>query len=150
MVLQEYSELLCTQDKFWQERLTLAIGLQRESTGLLHMALNEQTKPLRRYFAVRMLLCMASEFPEVLLLLLLCADAGLCLDSSLKHGHCQSPVRHVHCLNRTSARKTGAAASAHCPVLRQHHARMPGYHTSKRHSFVPLAKAAEGRHPLKH
>ena len=65
VMVQEYSELLCVRDKFWCDRLTMAIGLEREPTGLLFQALNDQTKPLRRYFAVRMLLCMASEYPEV-------------------------------------------------------------------------------------
>ena len=80
MAAQEYSELLCVRDKFWTERLTLAIGLDREPTGLLYQALNDQTKPLRRYFAVRMLLCMASEYPEACALHLLSASACLCLD----------------------------------------------------------------------
>ena len=80
MTAQEYSELLCVRDKFWSERLTLAIGLDREPTGLLFQALNDQTKPLRRYFAVRMLLCMASEYPEARALHLLCATACLRLD----------------------------------------------------------------------
>jgi hypothetical protein len=47
------------------ERLRVAIGLRMEPTGLLHMALSDQTKPLRRYFAVRMLLHMAHTHAEV-------------------------------------------------------------------------------------
>ncbi len=100
---QEYSELLCVRDTFWQERLTQAIGLDREPTGLLHQALNEQTKPLRRYFSVRMLLCMAHELPEAPLLLLLCADACSCLRSFPGHRRCypnsMPDVRHVHGLS---------------------------------------------------
>ena len=110
VVLQEFSDLLCVQDGFWQQRLALAIGLHGEPLGLLHQALNEQTKPLRRYFAVRMLLCMAGDFPEVPLLLHFCADACLCLDSFQRHGYCQSNVvslmRHFHGLNSSSDKKS--------------------------------------------
>lgn len=93
MAAQEYSELLCVRDKFWTERLTLAIGLEREPTGLLYQALNDQTKPLRRYFAVRMLLCMASEHPEAHPYHILCADACLC---SWEH-HAQAQACQCHC-----------------------------------------------------
>ena len=62
---QEYTALLNVRDSFWQERLTGAIGLDREPSGLLFLALSEPTKPLRRFFAVRMLMCMAKTHSEV-------------------------------------------------------------------------------------
>ena len=65
MAAQEYGDLLCVRDSRWQDRLTNAIGLKMQPSGLLFQALNEQTKPLRRYFTVRMLLRMADAFPEV-------------------------------------------------------------------------------------
>lgn len=63
--VQEYTALLNVRDSFWQERLTGAIGLDREPSGLLFLALSEPTKPLRRFFAVRMLMCMAKTHSEV-------------------------------------------------------------------------------------
>ena len=48
------------------ERLTLAIGLEREATGLLFTwPSTTRPSPCGATFAVRMLLCMASEYPEV-------------------------------------------------------------------------------------
>lgn len=70
--------LLCPGDSMFVERLRLAIGLRMETTGLLYMALSDQTKPLRRYFAVRMLLHMAHTHAEV---------RRLCLQAKLQlHG----------------------------------------------------------------
>ena len=65
VMAQEYTHLLCMRDRFQNERLTMSIGLERESTGLLYLAQSDQTKPLRRYFAVRMLLCISNVHSEV-------------------------------------------------------------------------------------